>query len=438
MDQWVRIGFWVLTGVMGLVGVWALVSDGVWRARRGRERCPSCWHDLSGRPDGVLVCPECGRDARRESRLRRPRRRWRVALAAGLVAVLAVVWWPRVYERRREGWSAWVPTTALVIAGRWAWDEGNWVGDRLVTRRVELRSWPGEFLDWWWLMDAERVAAVPMTVPLAWPKGEVLPILIEDYDYLRHSMYVGGLHYEHWTETKYRTEPPLSRMIGNRSIPFLDTIAYVDPTETGAGLAYVLQTQVHLTRIFGKNRSDWITHRVPRTLTTRELDLSDPADAAAMEAVMPSVRGPEVDKYVRDRVRLVASKGWFGHLHVVAEMMAKEPGEYEGTVFMMDVEIVKDGVVLWSHTLPSGYGVGYVRGINLDTGRQFLQEFGDAEAGEIVPGDAVVRVRSRPELARTAYFEADSYWVGEVEMPPREVLHVTHPGYRVREGSGEE
>ena len=99
---------------LGLLG-WALLGDRL-RTRRARRRgdlrrCPRCWYDMTA-TDG-LICPECGRDARRERRLGRSRRRWRWA-AVGL-AVVAVGAGTAVYPHGRGGAGRrWLPDTVLI------------------------------------------------------------------------------------------------------------------------------------------------------------------------------------------------------------------------------------------------------------------------------------------------------------------------------------
>jgi hypothetical protein len=61
-----------------------------------------------------LVCPECGKDAKRERRLGRTRRRWRVTIAACLITVTGVGTgaFPKA---SMNGWLSLVPTTALLV-----------------------------------------------------------------------------------------------------------------------------------------------------------------------------------------------------------------------------------------------------------------------------------------------------------------------------------
>ncbi len=103
--------------------LWALWGDwlrGVLVYRRTgtrRRRCSKCWYDMAGVQG--LRCPECGREAKRGSRLLKSRRR-RVLAAMACVLILGVPYplsrGPQIVER---GWPAGVPTTALVLTAPW-------------------------------------------------------------------------------------------------------------------------------------------------------------------------------------------------------------------------------------------------------------------------------------------------------------------------------
>lgn len=141
---------------LGLLG-WALLGDRV-RTRRARRRgdlrrCPRCWYDMSA-TEG-LVCPECGRDARRERRLGRSHRRWRWA-AVGL-AVVAVGAGTIAFPHGRGGvWRRWLPDTVVIALIPYTSDD-HWAVEE-VNRRLGITAisaaprvcTPGRFADWQW------------------------------------------------------------------------------------------------------------------------------------------------------------------------------------------------------------------------------------------------------------------------------------------------
>ena len=96
----------------GLVGVLWLVGDRSY----GRPRCPRCWYDMSAR--SAQACPECGREARGESRLFKTRRRKMLlvlALAAALPAGLVFMQSNRLAA---YGWAGIVPDRVLAMGWR--------------------------------------------------------------------------------------------------------------------------------------------------------------------------------------------------------------------------------------------------------------------------------------------------------------------------------
>src|ERR1043166_9398756 len=111
---WIASG-WVLLSLGAVLLGWSLF----WDRARGRRRCPKCWYDMAGVPttarEGreVHICPECGREIRRERGLRRMRRKWKTAL---LAAVLLGCGWTATQEPalRAGGWVRVIPTTVLV------------------------------------------------------------------------------------------------------------------------------------------------------------------------------------------------------------------------------------------------------------------------------------------------------------------------------------
>src|SRR5688572_9581634 len=85
---WVTTALWWM-GVAVCAGGGVVVLVALLRDRsRGRRRCPRCWYEMTGVPG--LVCPECGKAARREKALFRTRRRWRMAGVSALVAGLGL------------------------------------------------------------------------------------------------------------------------------------------------------------------------------------------------------------------------------------------------------------------------------------------------------------------------------------------------------------
>lgn len=105
--------YWIGAGTLGLLGIGLLIWSLFWDRARSRERCPRCWYDMSGTAPHGLTCPECGRDAKRERRLYRTRRRWGFACIAIFLITGAAALWATPFIRR-DGWYRHAPTTALI------------------------------------------------------------------------------------------------------------------------------------------------------------------------------------------------------------------------------------------------------------------------------------------------------------------------------------
>jgi HEAT repeat protein len=134
----------IAVGALGLaITIIALTHD---RAK-GRRRCPKCWYDMTS--ISGLRCPECGRDARRESHLAKTRPNRRLAAIGLTILLSSLVLWktPRI----REDWTSVVPGPLLVLALQVWGDPPDIVEQRIVTRvqsgtatrwdRLQAASW---------------------------------------------------------------------------------------------------------------------------------------------------------------------------------------------------------------------------------------------------------------------------------------------------------
>lgn len=105
-----------------LIAAWALLALAVWvvglalfadRPRKGRQRCPKCRYDLTGIA-APTTCPECGRVSKHTRALRKPRRRWGLALLA-LLPLLGAHLMRHLPALQKGEWWAATPTTVLIL-----------------------------------------------------------------------------------------------------------------------------------------------------------------------------------------------------------------------------------------------------------------------------------------------------------------------------------
>lgn len=104
--------WYLVAGLMGVLGLWCALRARFHDPAKGRRRCPKCWYDMSGTPG--LICSECGRSVKHEKQLFKTRRRLRWALVAlvffGLEGGAGLA--PKV---QRDGWPSVTPSTVLIL-----------------------------------------------------------------------------------------------------------------------------------------------------------------------------------------------------------------------------------------------------------------------------------------------------------------------------------
>ncbi|MCI0364143.1 MAG: hypothetical protein L0Y44_01890 [Phycisphaerales bacterium] len=108
---WTAWIFWIGGALLALSGLTLLTWSLFWDRSKGRRRCPRCWYDMSATP--ALICSECGKVAKRERKLGKTRRRWRLAIIAFL-GVLSGGWLTLMPKADRDGWWSLVPNRVLI------------------------------------------------------------------------------------------------------------------------------------------------------------------------------------------------------------------------------------------------------------------------------------------------------------------------------------
>lgn len=174
--QWsVEWLYWAIAGTLAVCSLvlacWALF----WDRSRGKRRCPSCWYDLSGsqgfagdkdKAPALSRCTECGKKPRSERALHRTRRHWRWLPAAGLLLIAADSV-RRIPDPDSEGWTRFVPTTAMILVppmSREEWIEvhflkanaPNALAKALDKRLTDRRLW--DWQEWLWTWKLKRWA----------------------------------------------------------------------------------------------------------------------------------------------------------------------------------------------------------------------------------------------------------------------------------------
>ncbi len=172
-DTWLGI----LGAVVGLVGAFVVLRALFADRSRGWRRCPECWYDMSGVPG--MMCPECGRDVKRERAFLRTRRHWaRAVLGALIIATgLGVGVVPKAVK---DGWRSILPTSIVILMV----DSDDQAFGRFVLGAGPLPPWEKELArrvsesdmaEWqrrWLLRRVVRARA-------SWPQDEVLGVQVD-------------------------------------------------------------------------------------------------------------------------------------------------------------------------------------------------------------------------------------------------------------------
>lgn len=146
--------FWEIVAiVLGLIGLWVFTKGIAGHRLPGVLWCRRCTHRVDGIPesDRAVVCPECGfKHTDRKRPKRSLRKRGHIAFGALLVSALPLVAYQDAVRHRwaDEGWSAFAPTSALVLLYPGKYSDalqpntfGNWVHETLNWRKRKTRGW---------------------------------------------------------------------------------------------------------------------------------------------------------------------------------------------------------------------------------------------------------------------------------------------------------
>lgn len=164
IDSYLGLGGFLFAAIGMVLIVWGWR----WDPSRGRRRCPRCWYDLSATHGAT--CSECGYQAQRESVLFRTRRS-RTGMSIGsvlLVLAYLTVRWPSI---QRDGWRVLIPTSSIVLMGRWYAGTSTLWGDEIERRAEygEIADWQLSWLLWWAWTDENPPVEVELILRDEWP-----------------------------------------------------------------------------------------------------------------------------------------------------------------------------------------------------------------------------------------------------------------------------
>ena len=400
--------FYVAGGMLGVAALWLLWRGLLADRSRGRARCPKCWYDLSGIAATGLptTCSECGHTIQHERQVRRTRRHWRAALAGVVVAALgaAALLTPKV---RREGVWAVVPTWLLVTI-----DESVLTGTKRpagLAAEIQKRLLQSDVPDW----AVQRLVLgrhCALRFRSVWPAD--VPLLGR------------------------RSGTSMGWQVGVRdktASPGMDFRfgAPIDSRNSEVRNSYELGWSDNLLIFTSGSRVTQLLARFQRRNAgsgrwdEREVAIPLPLTYVATidEAISP-VRGPEVDRAVREGLALrlmqmPTSKDWY----LAAQDVTRR--ELEGVTLGLCAE-VRDGEriiarTVWWQREGSSSRVGGVP-IRLDTAASGddTTALGRAIADAANPRYSI-RIAGLGEMALHD-FDGTRYWSGEFTLPLIELI----------------
>ncbi len=417
---------WITWGVLAPLCAWLLWTGLRGDRARGRRRCRKCWHSMDGLPEreeGGWVCPECGKVAQAERVMLRPRRRrWRVGL--GLLLLFSGTYGLIVYERREEGWSAWVPSTfvVLIYPREHGADEQPWracaslIRTRLATER--LGSLQYRILAWRMLdltdegvWDLIRVRDVwargePIAISVDWPdfSAGVLweSVMVKDLVWYDFGVGLSGCRFHQNRHTGGSLDVPGDALLD---------AAHGDWT------TLTLNVEVKIGRGCDSPYEYTKVKHLSRTHTIRLIDREE----AFNGGIITPVRDPAIDRWLLDKIHFTYGVATHGGRYVSTSSLEIYDDENPHDLcFAYDAEVYDENARLIYHaTVPP-----WVRGTTYATPEEyaaFKARLAPTGAGRWRPQGLTLRIVPRPDLALRV-LEQDRYWVpatetGFIEVP---------------------
>ncbi|MEN0020630.1 MAG: zinc ribbon domain-containing protein [Planctomycetota bacterium] len=470
MADLLEIGWLATTLLVGVSAVGALaVWKGLWWSRsRGRDRCPKCWHDMTGLAErGVLVCPECGKDARTAKRLRKTRRKRLIAAAGLLLVLLPWVWLKPAHERRGEGWWALMPTTGLIVLAKWHPDMSTDIGGVIVDRTPLMSAWQVRAVGAWAKPLSRDAAEELILYRKVWFRGEPVPVEVLAADHLNVAYYevqarilyesgeeLVGLTRDFFTSSGPTPSPAYDGRFPEFGWHFgLGQLPACPDVDCSYPVGVMLDAEWRRRSFSGKDLDDAESrHRRATHDITLEVRTVERGSLGALEQITKPVSGDAVDAQLLSSVRLSldlaqaytssrrirAAAGSGSQPTVVHEVKlpswrshgVQRRGPQPNYTIAFDLLVMDGDEVIYRETHAPAKALSFLPELGKPSVAAIEERLLRLDDWQVDPRGLRAVIRSRPDIAM---YDLDhkQHWAGEIDVPLGEILTVNNPDFEV-------
>lgn len=375
---------------------------------------------------GGWTCPECGQTTITERALFRRRRHLGRAVVALLLSAI-LFYGHTVYERRDEGWPAFMPTTLAIAlyqrdirhdqtVSRFAW---RTLYHRYMNKT--MGEWQYRMLVWRVVDDSEDAIWESVRLPETWIRGRPIPIGVD------RPSFGGGL----LSTGVSVTQPEMRGGVGNSSWSGFEGLMCrltMMPTERELPAVDAELVEVPVTITAWARSPDGapfdskFDREYRRTFQIRLL----PNDQASRDQIAQPIQNAKADARLIKALRFQVGLNGYGTLIVYDSSLApfQDSNPYD-FAFHYDAEVRDGNQSIWRESCGPGYVSG--RYYASEEENEALFERLSKPGSQWHAGNLVLRLTPRQDLAMTD-LGCTRYWVPAdgspfIEVPLAEVLY---------------
>jgi hypothetical protein len=357
-----------------------------------------------------------------------------------LVWFVTVYLQPMTYQRSQEGWTAWIPTTALIIAMKWDVHEGTLSDTVLRSRADEFSAWQIRMLGAWVApLNREHVKAC-FHVPVVWPNNRPVPIMFKpDYIYRQPADDFNiGLYAVRITATSTSTRDSIAiNQYGSWDNTFRGEIA-LPPADwhllfpSDAKGICENTVCVHLESVWARHGFDSAEPQCRREAVydlqfqTYIYDPDDPASEAMLHDVKKPYSRKDSQAIIQRSVRFTLSIDGAPARFLRPHVQWHRWYDHKEVTLVFDLDVLDHDDVIFHQVC--GHDSVLPGPETRNETAPLIERITDHTRKTITPGNLQVRIRSRSDLA---VFDPllSSYWDGEIILPLADLIDVGDSGY---------